>query len=156
MNEFHFVPVEFLSPEYDECVHLRDKVLRKPLKLEFTLDQLEDEHNQFHFALYDKSFSLIGCLSFKVVDSHTLKMRQVAVEKAYQSRGHGTEMVRKAEQWAVRMGYSQIELHARDQAVAFYTKLNYQFVGELFVEVGIPHRTMTKTLQLASITNEKN
>lgn len=148
MKDSHFVPVEFLSPEYDECVHLRDTVLRKPLKLNFSLEQLEDEHNQFHFALYDNTFNMLGCLSFQVVDSHTLKMRQVAVEKAYQNQGHGTEMVIKAEQWALRMGYSRIELHARDQAVAFYTKLNYQMAGELFMEVGIPHRTMTKTLQL--------
>jgi predicted GNAT family N-acyltransferase len=37
-------------------------------------------------------------------------------------------------------------LHARQTAVAFYERLRYAVDGEPFMEIGLPHRTMTKEL----------
>ena len=44
------------------------------------------------------------------------------------------------------LGGRLLTLHARETAVAFYLRLGYRVVGEPFVEVTIPHRTMEKLL----------
>jgi N-acetylglutamate synthase-like GNAT family acetyltransferase len=127
-------------------VRLRDKILRKPLRLEFTEEQLEEESSEFHFGVYDIHDQLLGCLSFKPLVSNTIKMRQVAIDDVFQNSGIGSFLVESAEQWAVNHQYEWIDLHARDTAVSFYTKLNYQLYGEPFIEVNIPHRSMRKKL----------
>jgi predicted GNAT family N-acyltransferase len=146
MNNYFFSPVEFMSPEYDLCVRLRYKLLRKPLELEFTELQLEEEKNEFHFAAFNLESDLLGCLIFKQIDLKTLKMRQVAIEVNLQGQGIGQFLVHESEKWARLNGYELIVLHARDTAAPFYTKLNYVKEGELFEEVNIPHWFMKKNI----------
>ena len=146
MESLYFVPIEFMSPEYDSCVRLRDKLLRRPLQLEFTETQLEAEIDEFHFGVFDLENNLLGCLSFKPVNTTTLKMRQVAIDEEQQGKGIGTFIVMESEKWARANNYKHIELHARDTAVSFYSKLKYQKAGNMFVEVNIPHWAMRKSL----------
>lgn len=148
MQSLFFAQIEFMSPEYDLCIRLRDKLLRKPLNLEFTEKQLEDECKEFHFGVFNHSNQLLACLSFKPLNSYTLKMRQVAVDDEFQGKGIGKFLVGESEKWALRNNFSQIELHARDIAVPFYLSLNYQRQGEMFEEVGIPHWSMKKMLTI--------
>ena len=89
---------------------------------------------------------LLGCLSFKPINLTTLKMRQVAIEDELQGKGIGKFLVNESEKWAKANQYQIIELHARDTAVPFYSKLNYQTIGEMFLEVNIPHWVMKKNV----------
>ncbi|MBK6546552.1 MAG: GNAT family N-acetyltransferase [Saprospiraceae bacterium] len=146
MQDPIFSPIEFLSPEYDSCVKLRDQELRKPLNLEFTSEQLEEESNQFHFGLFDDEMILFACLTFKEMPDLKLKMRQVVVSKQYQFIGFGKILVFEAEQWAILNGYSEIILHARDTAIPFYEKCGYQKIEDSFIEVNILHWKMSKVL----------
>ena len=140
------VSIEFATPEYDEAVSLRYKILRKPLDLEFSEEQLMEEFDQFHFGYYNLQGKLIACLSYQLKEDGVLKMRQVAVDDSQQGRGIGTRMVKETENWAQSSGYNKIILHARDTAVKFYKKLNYSIKGKDFTEVGIKHFLMEKTL----------
>jgi predicted GNAT family N-acyltransferase len=47
---------------------------------------------------------------------------------------------------AILNQYKKIELHARKIAIDFYQKQNFQQIGEVFYEVGIPHLKMVKIL----------
>jgi GNAT superfamily N-acetyltransferase len=75
-----------------------------------------------------------------------MKMRQLVVHPDHQRRGLGAALVRRCEQLARELGHRQITLHARETAVAFYERLGYRREGDRFVEVGIPHWKMSKTL----------
>lgn len=75
-----------------------------------------------------------------------MKMRQVAVDSDVQNKGVGRALVEKSEQLARSKGYEVMELNARDVAVPFYKKLNYETVGDMFEEVSIPHFKMKKVL----------
>ena len=138
-------PVPFGSPEYDATVELRRAVLRRPLGLDFTQEQLAAEHGDVHFALLHADEAL-ACLVFTPKDGKTLKMRQVAVREDLQGQGVGRQLVETSEVWARRNGYERIVLHARDTAVPFYLAQGYELEGEPFDEVGIPHRAMFKNL----------
>jgi predicted GNAT family N-acyltransferase len=82
----------------------------------------------------------------KIIDSTTVKIRQMAVAESMQRRGIGVILMRYAENFCILNEYFHIELHARKSALHFYQKLNYQLEGEEFEEVGIAHYRMVKQL----------
>ncbi len=138
--------IEFGTPEYHESIVLRDAILRKPLKMEFTEEQLSNEYDSFHIGIYDKNLVLIGCLVLKPLSDNQIKMRQVAVSLEHQSKGVGKELVKFSEVFAKSKGFTLMELHARDTACPFYDKLAYNRIGDSFEEVGINHYRYEKTL----------
>jgi predicted GNAT family N-acyltransferase len=145
-SDLNIIPVEFATPEYDDTVRLRYKILRAPLGLDFTAEQLSVEFADTHLAAYDERWILRGCLVLTPYNESLLKMRQVAVDEPLQGQGIGQTLVLASEKWAQQNGFSRIELNARETAVPFYVKLNYTIVGEQFEEVGIPHFKMFKDL----------
>lgn len=139
-------PIVHGSPDYDATVALRDEVLRKPLGLRFTEEQLRAESEDHHLGGFLDG-RLVACLILTPRGSGTLRMRQVAVAADLQHQGLGTRLVQYAEQFAAERGYVEIAAHARDKAVPFYEKLGYEVTGDRFVEVGIPHVTVRKRLK---------
>lgn len=143
--EQHVRLVAFNSEEYRQTVRLRDEVLRAPLGLTFTPEQLAAEADDLHLACFIRG-QLVGCLILTPQDRGAIKMRQVAVSPLVQKQGVGTILVQASEEIAVERGYHQMVLHARETAVPFYLRLGYQVTGELFEEVTVPHRAMFKML----------
>lgn len=142
----NILEIEFATPEYDETVALRYKILRLPLNLEFSAEDLAKEYTDIHLAAYDDAWILRGCLVLTPKPKKVMKMRQVAVDTDVQSKGIGRAIVEKSEQLARSKGYEVMELNARDVAVSFYKKLNYETVGDMFEEVSIAHFKMEKVL----------
>lgn len=142
----HILEIQFGTPEFDEAVRLRYEVLRKPLGLEYTAEQLATEFDNIHLAAFDVTGRLIGYLNLTPVDLEEVKMRQVAVHPDAQGAGVGKALVLASEAVAKRAGFKKISLHARETAVPFYQKLDYSIVGERFEEVTIPHFYMEKKL----------
>lgn len=137
--------VPHLSPAYALCVALRREILRKPLGLEFTVDQLAAEADSLHLAAFDEDV-LVGCLMLTPKGEGTVQMRQVAVRQDHQGKGLGAAMVRESEAAARYHSYRRMVLNARETAVPFYLKQGYKVVGKPFTEVGLPHRRMEKAL----------
>ncbi len=133
------------SPHHLAAVQLREAVLRRPLGLEFTAEELADEPHCFHLVALAGA-DVIATLLFKPLDARTLKMRQVAVRPDLQRGGIGVRLVRFAEAFARERGCERIVAHARGTAIAFYERLGYAAVGEPFIENTIPHMVVTKTL----------
>lgn len=144
----YFKILEFKSSEQIESIALRRKVLRIPLGLDFSQEELDGEASHIHIAAYQNEV-LVGVLLFVADTSQLkLKMRQVAVEPSKHGKGIGKAMIGFSEQWAIKNGYNVIELHARATVADFYFKAGYQQQGDLFEEVGIPHIKMYKSLKL--------
>jgi predicted GNAT family N-acyltransferase len=134
------------SDAYREVVALRYEVLRRPLGLTFSPEQLSAERDSIHLAAYDDTSELLGCLLLTPGKDGYLKMRQVAVRADKQRSGVGVALVQFSERLAKERGYQVMILSARETAVPFYLKLGYLLDGELFEEVTLPHRMMKKTL----------
>lgn len=138
--------IEFGTPEYDEAVRLRYEVLRKPLGLDFTPEQLAAEYSDHHLVACAESGAIVGYLNLTPLDAENVKMRQVAVAPDRQGRGIGKALVDASEALARRMGFRRIVLHARETAVPFYLNAGYTVIGDRFEEVTIPHFKMGKEL----------
>ena len=134
------------SPEYALTVALRHEVLRIPLKLAFTVDQLASEMDSHHLAAFDDEGRILGCLMLTPREGGEVQMRQVAVKPEMQGTGLGRALVEEAERKARDLGFTRVMLHARDGAIGFYARLGYAREGDLFTEVGIAHQQMTKRL----------
>ncbi|HMW11957.1 MAG: GNAT family N-acetyltransferase [Chitinophagales bacterium] len=145
MNDVEIQIVPFGSTIYEQTITLRDDVLRKPIGLAYTPEQLALEHDEVHIAAVLNG-NVIGVLLLRKGESRVLKMRQVAVATAFQRCGIGHKLVVFAEKFAKENNFVAIELHARESALAFYKSLHYTQIGDEFTEVGLPHFKMKKLI----------
>lgn len=140
------IEIQFQTPIYNAMVGLRYRVLRKPLGLQFTKEQLEAEKNETHLAVMLQE-TLIGCVLLAAQDKLTVKLRQMAIESDFQGQGVGKSLLKYAESVALQKGFQKIILHARENAVGFYQQSGYRVVGQPFIEVTLPHARMEKLLR---------
>lgn len=138
--------IVFGTPDFDEALKLRDKILRAPLGLEFTEEEISFEHQYYHLAYFDEYGVMIGILVLVPISRTIIQMKQVGVEASYQKSGIGTKLVQFSEVFCKSKGFNEMVLHARDLAVPFYKRLNYKIIGDPFEEVGITHFKMSKSL----------
>lgn len=130
---------------YDRMIALRMELLRRPLGLTFTAEQLEKEKDDWLIAATDGE-EIIGCCVLTHCDDDTLQLRQMAVRQDLQQQGAGRAIIAFAEKLAREKGYRTLMMHARDIATGFYEKCGYKITGDLFTEVTIPHYCMEKKL----------
>ncbi|MDR1090149.1 MAG: GNAT family N-acetyltransferase [Prevotella sp.] len=139
--------IKYGSPEYDEMLVLRTKILREPLGLTFSREDLEKDKDDFLLAIRPSGNQRIAaCCILTPLDNKTGKLRQMAVDDTVQKSGLGTAMLAFAEYVAAKEGFEKITLHARKVAAGFYKKYDYKIVGDEFTEVGIPHYEMEKEI----------
>ena len=133
------------SPEYRQMVQLRDDILRKPLGLHFTEEELEKEKDNLLVAAYEDDH-MLGCCMLVQEDPETVRLRQMAVINDLQGKGIGSALMTFAENLARDRGYRRITMHARKNAIGFYEKMGYKQISNEFEEITIPHYVMEKQL----------
>jgi predicted GNAT family N-acyltransferase len=141
-----FREIVFDSADYARERALRNEVLRIPLGLSLADEAPEEERGQWHFGLFNPCGELLACAVAVPLPDETARVRQVAVSPAAQGRGVGRALMENLEVELLRRGMRRIELHARVAVEGFYKRLGYARVGEVFVEISIPHVTMEKRL----------
>jgi len=133
------------TEEYQKMVKLRDDILRKPLGLHFTPEELEKEKSNLHIAAYEDD-QMLGCCMLVEEEPQTVRLRQMAVINDLQGKGIGRALMQFAENLARDRGYRRITMHARKDASGFYEKMGYRKSGTEFEEITIPHYVMEKEL----------
>lgn len=139
--------VNYKSSYYPNVLDLRNRILRMPLGMELGEHDIFDDRNQYIF-IGIKDNVLVACVMLKILDDSLVKLRQMAVDTLFQREGVGTLLLRYVENFCLLNEYKQIELHARKEAINFYTKLGYQSIGNEFVEINIPHIKMIKQIEV--------
>ena len=137
--------IDYGSAEYSQMIQLRNEILRKPLNLSFSKEDLEKEKNDILIAAFEEE-RMLGCCLLTKIDDERVRLRQMAVEKTLQGKGIGASIMNYAENVARDRGYRVLVMHARKTAIGFYEKLGYIVAGNEFTEVSIPHFVMEKKL----------
>lgn len=106
------------------------------------IDQHEDE--AVHFVLYQEH-SPVGAGRFRVVDGYG-KVERICVLKETRKTGAGKKIMLAIEDYARKKGMTKLKLNAQTHAVPFYEGLGYQTVSDEFMDAGIPHKTMIKSI----------
>ena len=134
------------SKEYQQMVTLRFEIMRKPLGLSFSTEELAKEKNDILIGAFDED-EMTGCCILTDISSGSVKLRQMAVLKNMQGKGIGEMIIQFAENIARDKGYRTLTMHARDTAIRFYEKYGYKVEGDGFIEINIPHHIMKKNLR---------
>lgn len=131
--------------EYAREKELRNRVLRKPLGLSLSEQDLRGEDEQLHLVAMDGSGEVVGCV-LVAFPGNGAKFRQIAVDERHRGQGIGAGLLRRAEQEVRKRGISRVTLHARVLARRFFERQGYRVASEVFAEVTIPHLEMEKDL----------
>ena len=99
-----------------------------------------DEYDKdcLHILVTDKENTPIATGRMKA-DGHIGRM---AVLKAYRKSGIGTAVLKELLAEANKRKQSKLYLHAQTVAIPFYEKLGFTISSELFMDAGIPHKSM--------------
>ncbi len=131
---------------YSHSVQLRNEILRLPLGMDISNEDLSDENNQVHFVVVDNDAVVGVVILIPNYKSKTGKLRQMATSEKVRGKGYGIALVNALESYALNHGMDSILLNARHYAVGFYEKLGYTICSAAFEEVGMEHYQMTKKL----------
>ncbi|WND21616.1 GNAT family N-acetyltransferase [Streptomyces violaceus] len=71
---------------------------------------------------------------------------RLAVAGQARGLGVGVALVRAIEDAARARGLAAVDLHAQTQALGFYERLGYEAYGPEYLEAGIPHQGMRRSL----------
>ena len=126
-------------------VDLRRQILRKPLGLDFTDEELTKEKDNILIGAYEED-EMLGCCMLTPIDPDTVQLRQMAVKSGLQGKGIGRVLMQFAENIARDRGKKKITMHARKSAAGFYEKQGYKVASDEFEEVTVPHYIMEKPL----------
>ena len=99
-------------------VHLRNEILRKPLGLSFSAEDLEREKDDILMGAFEDD-RLLGCCLLTRMDDGTVRLRQMAVPNSMQGKGVGRALMIFAENIARDLGYRKLCMHARKTATGF-------------------------------------
>lgn len=141
-----FREIRFGSDQYRCALALRNDVLRAPLGLPLSADDLQGEADQLHFALFTDVGELVGCVLAVMITDHHARIRQTAISPAYQHQGLGRRIMTELETALAARNITSLTLHARSMTAGFYEKMGYEREGGEFIEVTIPHQRMVKSL----------
>ena len=134
------------SVEYRQMIRLRDDILRRPLGLSFSQEELDKEKEEILIGAFEDD-KMLGCCMLVKEDPRVIRLRQMAVSNNLQGKGVGWALMQFAENIARDRGFYTLMMHARKTAVGFYERLGYEITGSEFEEVTIPHFVMEKKLR---------
>lgn len=138
--------IDYGTPEYEQMVQLRHLILRKPLGLSFTEEELDCDKDDILIGCSENN-KLIGCCALRKMNNNTLRLRQMAVNAGLQGKGIGRAILVFAENIGRDFGYTNMIMHVRKPAIGFYEKSGYNIYGDEFIEVTLPHLAMEKSLK---------
>lgn len=137
--------IQYGSLEYAKMVALRHQMLRKPLGLSFSDEELQQEAAHILLGCFDEDV-LEGCCMLVQVTPTTVRLRQLSVLSGLQGKGIGRVLMVFAENVARDRRFQKIIMHARESSVPFFEKAGYQVASEPFIELTIKHVVMEKEL----------
>jgi predicted GNAT family N-acyltransferase len=130
--------------EVEQALALREQVfcVEQGVALEADQDGLDEQAIQ---VVAVESGRVLGTCRV-LVDDGIGRLGRMAVERSARGRGVGAAILAAAEQSARDAGARLMRLHAQRYVEDMYKVAGYAQYGEEFVEEGIPHVSMEKSL----------
>ncbi|WP_059102528.1 GNAT family N-acetyltransferase [Shouchella shacheensis] len=130
--------------ERKDAFSVRQHVFVEEQEVPLSLEQDAFDATATHLVLYEGEVP-IGAGRIRSLEGYG-KIERVCVLATARHQGAGRALMEAIEAAASR-SHSSCKLNAQTHAARFYTKLGYEVVSEPFLDAGIPHVTMVKTLK---------
>ncbi len=131
----------------------RALTIRKKVFVEEQHVPLEDEVDELdvldgpcrHLLITTNDDEAVGTGRVRLIEQYG-KLQRVAVLKDMRQFGIGRLIIAELETLAKQLGAQKTKLDAQVHAIGFYEKLGYTVQSDVFLDAGIEHVLMTKSL----------
>lgn len=154
------VQVELIRPgaggDLDAVRDLRRTVFVQEQGVPESVEMDERDGDCFHLSLREKDTQCLLATGRMLPEG---RIGRMAVRTEHRRRGLGQRVLRGLLACAADRGLRRVSLHAQKDAVAFYTAAGFSVCGDDFIEAGILHTPMERSLEppqrtLASVLDE--
>ena len=134
---------ELTNREVYEILKARAKIFMFEQKIWY-LDMDNVDYNAYHLFLEENGEVVAYLRAFYGENRDEMHIgRVLSIEH---NKGLGTDLMNKAIAYFKENKIESVVLNSQIPAVGFYEKLGYKTVSDEYIEAGIPHITMEKTL----------
>ncbi|WP_042471275.1 GNAT family N-acetyltransferase [Bacillus ndiopicus] len=124
---------------------IRKKVFVEEQGVPIHLELDEYDKTAYHFIVIDGERT-IAAARLREYEPLVGKVERVCVLSEYRGQRLGFLLMEHIEQVAKEKGWEKLKLNAQSYAVPFYEKLQYIVTSPEFLDAGIPHRAMEKSI----------
>ena len=131
--------------EFQRYRDLRWKILRAPHNQPRITEQDDAGINNYPIMVCEVDRFPIGVGRAHFISESEAQIRSISVEPNWEGRGIGSIVLKELEKIVTEKGASRIIIHARNNAIEFYTKNGYKKVKPSYTLFGeIEHTLMEK------------
>lgn len=128
------------TQEFEQSMKIRIQVFVEEQKVPIEEEQDSYDEVAQHFGVFQDG-QLIGTGRLVLFEKGG-KIGRVAILPEYRGKGLGRGLIEAIVKAGRLQGIKQFELGAQLQALDFYANLGFVAEGDVFLDGGIPHRTM--------------
>lgn len=140
------VELRTAADNLDPAFQVRKKVFVEEQGVSMQEEMDGNDQGAYH-ALAWKDETPVGTARLREYDQSTAKVERVAVCNPHRDNGIGTRLMERMEELAAKKGYNSVLLHAQVGVTEFYEKLGYTASGDVFLDAGIEHVKMHRSLE---------
>lgn len=137
--------IDLNSQVYKDDLAIRNTVFVEEQNVPVDMEIDEYENMSTYFVGYIDNKPVVTARCFSTEDNGW-HVQRVATYKEYRKQGLARELLLYIEERAKEKKIDYLILGAQDQAQGFYLKLGYQVEGPQYLDAGINHHDMKKTL----------
>lgn len=144
-SDFRVEPADY-TIDFDDLRKVRETVfvVEQQVPVEEEWDELDPQC--YHVIARDNANQPIG--TGRLTPEH--KIGRMAVMKDWRGKGVGDALMRALMEEAQRRGWQELKLNAQVQAQPFYARHGFEPFGERFMEAGIEHQAMRRSVPPAA------
>ena len=129
-----------------EIAALRTRVFVDEQGVPPEIEQDDRDAIAVHALSRDAGGRVVATGRLLIGDDGRASIGRMATDAAARGSGHGAAVLAELQRQATLRGISEIELHAQVSARGFYERAGYTAVGDEYLEAGIEHVTMRRSL----------
>ena len=136
---------KILNDINDDIIAIRHEafVIGRGVPVEVELDGRDNTLT--HFCMYDEN-TLVSYLRAEDMGDGMMHIGRVATKESERGKGHGRVLFDFVFNYAKENGFKYVEVSAVHTAVGFYKKLGFIAEGDFYLETGVNHIYMKKSL----------
>ena len=125
---------------------LRRDVFETEQNIPRPLDRDPFDYSADHVVAFDEKGRCVGTGRVVRVDARTAQIGRMAVAADERKNGIGALVLEALERMASMRGISDLTVNSQLPAEPFYRKRGFTRIGDVFLDQGVPHVVMKKTL----------
>ncbi|MGE8033599.1 GNAT family N-acetyltransferase [Lysinibacillus sp. KCTC 33748] len=133
------------AKEHEDAFAVRKQVFVEEQGVPLHLECDAEDASATHFIMYEDN-DPVGAARLRNIVDDAAKIERVCILQDQRGKKLGALIMKEMEKYAISINKKKLKLHAQSYAIPFYEKLGYAVTSPEFMDAGIPHRAMEKTI----------